>query len=75
MMHAMQVLIFSQFKIMLNVIEDSLRLKDYPFERIDGDVKSDDRQASIDRFMKGKPSQSSGPLGPSLVSVVSLLEL
>ena len=48
-----QVLIFSQFKIMLNVLEDYLRLSGYPFERIDGDVKSRDRQNAIDRFSKG----------------------
>jgi hypothetical protein len=49
------VLIFSQFKIMLNVLEDYLRLAGYPFERIDGDVKSRDRQNAIDRFSKGAP--------------------
>ena len=49
----LQVLIFSQFKIMLNVLEDYLRLSGYPFERIDGDVKSRDRQNAIDRFSKG----------------------
>ncbi len=47
------MLIFSQFKIMLNVLEDYLRLSGYPFERIDGDVKSRDRQNAIDRFSKG----------------------
>ena len=51
----LQVLIFSQFKIMLNVLEDYLRLAGYPFERIDGDVKSRDRQNAIDRFSKGAP--------------------
>jgi SNF2 family DNA or RNA helicase len=30
------VLIFSQFKMMLNVLEDYLASCDYPFERIDG---------------------------------------
>ena len=58
----MQVLIFSQFKIMLNVIEDSLGLAGYPCERIDGDVKAPERQAAIDRFMKGLlPLPSSAP--------------
>ena len=50
----MQVLIFSQFKIMLNVIEDSLNLCKYPYERIDGSVAGRDRQQAIDRFAKGK---------------------
>jgi hypothetical protein len=31
-----QVLIFSQFKMMLDVLEDYLAASDYPFERIDG---------------------------------------
>ena len=51
----MQVLIFSQFKIMLNVIEDSLNLCKYPYERIDGSVAGRERQQAIDRFSKGKP--------------------
>jgi chromodomain-helicase-DNA-binding protein 7 len=34
-----KVLIFSQFKIMLNVISDYLDLLDMPSERIDGDTK------------------------------------
>lgn len=45
-----KVLIFSQFKIMLNVMEDYCNLMDYPVERIDGSTASRDRQASIDRF-------------------------
>lgn len=45
-----KVLIFSQFKIMLNVIEDYCNLMNYPVERIDGSTSSRDRQASIDRF-------------------------
>lgn len=49
----MQVLIFSQFKIMMDVLEDSLRLRKYPVERIDGSVSSRDRQAAIDRYSKG----------------------
>eukprot|EP00798_Chlamydomonas_sp_ICE-L_P018820 gene18820-25365_t len=50
-----KVLIFSQFVIMLNVLEDYL--KDhcgYPVERIDGSVSGRDRQQAIDRFSKGK---------------------
>jgi superfamily II DNA/RNA helicase len=48
-----QVLIFSQFKIMLDVLEDALRLMKYPIERIDGSVAQKDRQSAIDRFSKG----------------------
>lgn len=49
-----QVLVFSQFKIMLNVIEDALKLAGLPTERIDGSVASRDRQTAIDRFSKGR---------------------
>lgn len=48
------MLIFSQFKIMMDVLEDSLRLRKYPVERIDGSVSSRDRQAAIDRYSKSK---------------------
>jgi len=34
-----KVLIFSQFKIMLDVVEEYLELLDLPMERIDGDTK------------------------------------
>ena len=50
---AMQVLIFSQFKIMLDVIEDSLNMCGYPSERIDGSIAGRERQAAIDRFTAG----------------------
>ncbi|WIA09219.1 hypothetical protein OEZ85_008629 [Tetradesmus obliquus] len=59
-----QVLIFSQFKMMLDVLEDYLAASDYPFERIDGDTNHKDRQAAIDRFMAAndkKPSRSASP--------------
>lgn len=52
-MHA-QVLIFSQFKIMLDVLEDYLRMSEMPLERIDGSVAQRDRQVAIDRFSKGE---------------------
>jgi hypothetical protein len=54
-----QVLIFSQFKMMLDVLEDYLTASEYPFERIDGDTKHGDRQAAIDRFMNNKDRQRS----------------
>lgn len=49
----LQVLIFSQFKIMLDVLEDYLHLCGHPCERIDGSTSSRDRQAAIDRYSKG----------------------
>ncbi|KDO20330.1 hypothetical protein SPRG_13475 [Saprolegnia parasitica CBS 223.65] len=45
-----RVLIFSQFKIMLDILEDYLRLRGYVKERIDGSITGNDRQAAIDRF-------------------------
>ena len=58
----MQVLIFSQFKIMLNVLEDYLAAAGYSYERIDGSTKHAARQAAIDRFMasKSKGGSSNG---------------
>ena len=50
---ALQVLIFSQFKIMLDVLEDYLRLAGFPFERIDGSVPQREREAAINRYSKG----------------------
>ena len=45
-----RVLLFSQMVSMLNIIQDYLVIKGYPFERIDGNIKISDRQAAIDRF-------------------------
>lgn len=47
-----KVLIFSQFKIMLDLLEDYLRLSKFPCERIDGSTSSRDRQAAIDRYSR-----------------------
>jgi len=35
---------------MLNILEEYLKLNDYKYEKLDGTVKSKDRQSSIDRF-------------------------
>ncbi|CEG37115.1 snf2 family nterminal domain containing protein [Plasmopara halstedii] len=45
-----KVLIFSQFKIMLDIIEDMCHLRGYSMERLDGSVRGNSRQAAIDRF-------------------------
>eukprot|EP00428_Durinskia_dybowskii_P037994 CAMPEP_0170273256 /NCGR_PEP_ID=MMETSP0116_2-20130129/36591_1 /TAXON_ID=400756 /ORGANISM="Durinskia baltica, Strain CSIRO CS-38" /LENGTH=229 /DNA_ID=CAMNT_0010524485 /DNA_START=56 /DNA_END=741 /DNA_ORIENTATION=+ len=45
-----RILIFSQFKIMLDVLEDYLSVKHLKFERIDGSITGHRRQAAIDRF-------------------------
>jgi superfamily II DNA or RNA helicase len=47
-----KVLIFSQFKIMLDVLEDYMKAAQFPVERIDGSTSSRDRQAAIDRYSK-----------------------
>ena len=36
--------------MVLNILEDYLRWQAYPYERIDGCVKGNDRQAAIDRL-------------------------
>lgn len=56
---------FSQFKMMLDVIEDYLTACGHRFERIDGDTKQSERQAAIDRFMAVKDRQRSKTPGGS----------
>ncbi|KAI8079886.1 SNF2 family N-terminal domain-containing protein [Halteromyces radiatus] len=45
-----KVLIFSQFTSCLDILSDYLRRRKYAFERIDGSIPGDQRQAAIDRF-------------------------
>mmetsp|Transcript_9183 Transcript_9183/g.21889 ORF Transcript_9183/g.21889 Transcript_9183/m.21889 type:complete len:2363 (+) Transcript_9183:217-7305(+) len=45
-----RVLLFSQFKIMLDILEDYLHVRSMKFERIDGSITGQKRQAAIDRF-------------------------
>jgi hypothetical protein len=45
-----KVLIFSQMTRCLDLLSDYLAYRGYPWERIDGAVKGEDRQAAIDRF-------------------------
>jgi len=47
-----RVLIFSQMVRCLDILEDYVTHKHYPFERIDGRVRGSDRQQAIDRFSK-----------------------
>jgi chromodomain-helicase-DNA-binding protein 7 len=51
-----RVLIFSQFKIMLDILEDYLSARKMKFERIDGSITGSKRQMSIDRFQSA-PSE------------------
>jgi len=45
-----KILIFSQMIRVLNILEDFLELKNYKYERIDGNIRGNDRQKAIDRF-------------------------
>lgn len=47
-----RVLIFSQMVRCLDILEDYVTHKNYPFERIDGRVRGSERQQAIDRFSK-----------------------
>mmetsp|Transcript_1235 Transcript_1235/g.1738 ORF Transcript_1235/g.1738 Transcript_1235/m.1738 type:complete len:2914 (-) Transcript_1235:233-8974(-) len=47
-----RVLVFSQMVRVLDILEDYLRYRNYSYERLDGTMKSADRQAGIDRFSK-----------------------
>lgn len=47
-----RVLIFSQMVRCLDILEDYLVYKKYPFERIDGRIRGNLRQAAIDRYSK-----------------------
>ncbi|GMR53353.1 hypothetical protein PMAYCL1PPCAC_23548, partial [Pristionchus mayeri] len=47
-----KVLIFSQMVKVLDLIEEFLVSQQYSFERIDGNVRGDVRQAAIDRYSK-----------------------
>lgn len=45
-----RVLIFSQFKKILDILEDVIHWMGMTYERLDGQVSGNDRQAAIDRF-------------------------
>ena len=45
-----RVLIFSQFRVMLDIIEDYMALRGFSYERVDGAVAGKKRQAAIDRY-------------------------
>ncbi|MGH0144173.1 UNVERIFIED_CONTAM: hypothetical protein FKN15_040425 [Acipenser sinensis] len=47
-----RVLVFSQMVRCLDILEDYLIQRRYPYERIDGRVRGNLRQAAIDRFSK-----------------------
>ena len=47
-----RVLVFSQMVKCLDLLEDYLLYKKYPYERIDGRIRGNLRQAAIDRYSK-----------------------
>jgi superfamily II DNA or RNA helicase len=53
-----KILIFSQFTMMLDLIEDYLRWRQYSFERLDGAVKGQQRQEAVDRFNRTQEDES-----------------
>ena len=52
-----RVLVFSQFKIMLDILEDYFRLREMKYERIDGSITGRRRQMAIDRFQSDDESE------------------
>ncbi|TYZ64026.1 hypothetical protein PybrP1_003545 [[Pythium] brassicae (nom. inval.)] len=52
-----KVLIFSQMVRVLDIIEDYLRYMGYLYERLDGNIRGNDRQAAVDRFVKPEYSR------------------
>lgn len=55
-----RVLIFSQFKIMLDILEDYFNARATKYERIDGSITGNRRQQAIDRF-QAPPSEGREP--------------
>jgi chromodomain-helicase-DNA-binding protein 7 len=45
-----RVLIFSQFKTVLDLLEDYVNFKNYKYERLDGGISGNERQDAIDRY-------------------------
>ena len=64
-----RVLLFSQFKIMLDIIEDYLTLREFKSERIDGSITGLKRQAAIDRFQAKKGTENGRE--PPLIMLLS----
>jgi superfamily II DNA or RNA helicase len=46
------VLIFSQFVMLLDILEDYLKHRGWRYERLDGSITGDQREAAIDRFSR-----------------------
>jgi len=75
-----RVLIFSQMKMILDLLEYYCKLKGYVYERIDGSIRGNDRQAAIDRFSRPGSdrfifmlSTRAGGLGINLVAADTVI--
>ena len=66
-----KILIFSQFTMMLDLIEDYLRWRGYAFERLDGAVKGQQRQEAVDRFNKPTGDGETKRVNDSFVFLLS----
>lgn len=56
-----RILLFSQFKIMLDILEDYLNARAMKFERIDGSITGNRRQQAIDRFQSPSTDEKEAP--------------
>ena len=56
-----KALIFSQFKMVLNYIEDYLQLRNFGYARIDGSITGPKRQNAIDRFQEVPKNREESP--------------
>jgi len=56
-----RVLLFSQFKIMLDILEDYLNARSMKFERIDGSITGNKRQQAIDRYQTPSTEDREAP--------------
>lgn len=75
-----KVLMFSQMVKVLDLIEEYLNYRQYSYERIDGNVRGDLRQAAIDRFSKKDQNKfvfllctRAGGLGINLVAADTVI--
>ena len=56
-----KALLFSQFKMVLDIMEDYLQLRNFGYARIDGSITGPKRQNAIDRFQKGFENGKESP--------------
>ncbi|WKX89637.1 hypothetical protein Q1695_008914 [Nippostrongylus brasiliensis] len=57
-------LIFSQFVIVLDIVQDFLSFRGYDYERIDGSVRAEERYAAINKFQNTGKTRNAADSGP-----------